>query len=67
MDDDDLLRVRFYLKSGNRALIKDNKCPNVKRYINNGAKITNDRLIVVEKSQEDKIFEEHYESSIFWY
>ena len=49
-EDEELLRVKFYLTSGNRALMKDNKCPHVKRYISSGAKITNDGLIVVEKA-----------------
>ena len=50
MEDEGLLRVRFYLTSGNRALIKDNKCPQVKKYISSGAKVTDDGLIVVEKN-----------------
>ena len=50
MEDEELLRVRFYLTSGNRALIKDNKCPQVKKYISSGAKVTDDGLIVVEKN-----------------
>ena len=49
MEDEELLRVKFYLTSGNRALMKDNKCPQVKKYINSGAKVANDGLIVIEK------------------
>ena len=38
-DDEELFRVKLYLTSGNRALLRDNKCPQVKRYLNSGAKI----------------------------
>ena len=48
-EDDELLRVKFYLTSGNRALLKDNKCPNVKKYISSGATI-DDGMLVVENS-----------------
>ena len=49
-DDEELLRVKFYLTSGNRALMRDNKCPQVKKYISSGANIGEDGLIVVEKA-----------------
>ena len=49
-EDEELMRVDFYLRSGNRALAKDNKCPYVKRYMNNPHAIrTNDGLLVVHR------------------
>ena len=35
-EDEELMRVKFYLNSGNRALMRDNKCPQVKKYISSG-------------------------------
>ena len=48
-EDEELMRVKFYLTSGNRALMRDNRCPQVKKYISSGAKVEDDGLIVVEK------------------
>ena len=49
-EDEELMRVKFYLTSGNRALMRDNKCPQVKKYISSGAKVEDDGLLVVEKA-----------------
>ena len=49
-EDEELMRVDFYLRSGNRALAKDNKCPYVKRYMNSpNAVRTADCLLVVHR------------------
>ena len=48
-EDEELMRVKFYLTSGNRALMRDNRCPQVKKYISSGAKVEDDGLIVIEK------------------
>ena len=49
-EDEELMRVDFYLRSGNRALAKDNKCPYVKRYMNSPHAVrTDDGLLVVHR------------------
>ena len=49
-EDEELMRVDFYLRSGNRALAKDNKCPYVKRYMNTPHAVRmDDGLLVVHR------------------